>query len=99
MTDHLRSLGAVEIRQVRYLSLLDGVLAGAAVGAGAVAAGATAAGGAGASSPSFASDRKRLGWGQSVSVRVDLGVRLIFKKHTNFSRTINATTNKGTQVY
>src|SRR3546814_12567414 len=37
MTDHLRSLGAVEIRQVRYLSLLDGVLAGAGVGAGAVA--------------------------------------------------------------
>src|SRR3546814_6860783 len=55
MTDHLRSLGAVEISQVRYLSLLDGVLAGAGVGAGAVAAGATAAGGAGASSPSFAS--------------------------------------------
>src|SRR3546814_16437255 len=43
MTDHLRSLGAVEISQVRYLSLLDGVLAGAGVGAGAVAAGANAA--------------------------------------------------------
>src|SRR3546814_15593598 len=61
MTDHLRSLGAVEISQVRYLSLLDGVLAGAGVGAGAVAAGATAAGGAGASSPSIRSEERRVG--------------------------------------
>ena len=36
MTDHLRSLGAVEISQARYLSLLEGALAGA--GAAAVAA-------------------------------------------------------------
>lgn len=37
MTEHLRSLGAVEISQTRYLSLLEGALAGA--GAAAVAAG------------------------------------------------------------
>jgi leucyl/phenylalanyl-tRNA--protein transferase len=37
MTDHLRSLGAVEISQARYLSLLEGALAGA--GTAAVSAG------------------------------------------------------------
>ena len=41
MTDHLRSLGAVEISQARYLSLLDSALAGA---------GAAAVGGAGGAS-------------------------------------------------
>lgn len=39
MTDHLRSLGAVEISQSRYLSLLDGALVGAGAAAVAAAAG------------------------------------------------------------
>lgn len=53
MTDHLRSLGAVEVSQARYLSLLDGALVGA--GAAAVAA-AGAAGSAAASALPVAGD-------------------------------------------
>lgn len=40
MTDHLRSLGAVEISQARYLSLLDAALVGAGAAAVAAAGGA-----------------------------------------------------------
>lgn len=43
MTDHLRSLGAVEISQRAYLQLLGGAVAGVALGAGAALSGSGAA--------------------------------------------------------
>lgn len=43
MTDHLRSLGAVEVSQARYLSLLDAALAGGGAAAVGAAGGASLA--------------------------------------------------------
>ena len=43
MTDHLRSLGAVEIRQKAYLQLLGAAVGGVALGAGALSAGSGSA--------------------------------------------------------
>src|SRR3546814_14688195 len=50
-------------------------------------------------SPEFVSDRKSVGWGKSVSVRVDLGGRRIIKKkkhkiHTQQNMDSNNNNNK-----
>jgi leucyl/phenylalanyl-tRNA--protein transferase len=53
ITDHLRSLGAIEVSRDDYVALLDGALGVAGLGTGGAAAGAPVGGGAGWSPPDF----------------------------------------------